>query len=153
MRAASVIGQTHKSKSHTINTKRGLDYLLSQLRKVKSCGQDRFIACCPAHHDKNPSLAIRTNGGVILLKCFAGCSTFEIVSSIGMVLAELFPESNEFRKPLKNPFPAVDVLRCIKREVMIITVTAIRIVNGEKIEKSELDRLILACSLIEVAYD
>ncbi|MCP5273491.1 MAG: DNA primase [Burkholderiales bacterium] len=132
--------------------KRGIDHLLSQLFKVKKTGNGRYLACCPAHQDKNPSLAIRDDDGTILLKCFAGCSAFEIVSSIGMELSDLFPESGE-RKPIKNPFPAVDVLRCIQREAMIITVTAIRIINGKRVDKSEIDRMILACSLIEAAYD
>ena len=139
------------SRNNTFD--RGLNYLLNHLRKVKQTGYGRYIACCPAHDDKHPSLAIRDDNGTILLKCFAGCSAFEIVSSIGMELADLFPESNEQRKPIKNPFPAVDVLRCIQREALIITITACRIINGKKIEKSELDRLILACNLIEAAYE
>lgn len=139
------------SRNYTFD--RSLNYLLNHLRKVKQTGHGRYIACCPAHDDTHPSLAIRDDSGTILLKCFAGCNAFEIVSAIGMELADLFPESNEQRKPIKNPFPAVDVLRCIQREVMIITVTAIRIVDGGKIEKSELERVILACNLIEAAYE
>jgi hypothetical protein len=34
-----------------------------------------WVARCPAHHDRTPSLSIReTDGGRLLLKCFAGCS-------------------------------------------------------------------------------
>lgn len=134
------------------NIERGLSYMLNHLRKVKQTGRGRYIACCPAHEDKHPSLAIRDDNGTILIKCFAGCSVYEIVAAVGMELGDLFPESNA-RKPIKNPFPAVDVLRCIQREAMIITVTAIRIADGKKIEKSELERMILACNLIGAAYE
>ena len=37
-----------------------------------------FIARCPAHHDKTPSLSISEKAGKILLHCFAGC-TFDSV--------------------------------------------------------------------------
>lgn len=134
-------------------SKHDINNLLNQLEKVKQTGHGRFIACCPAHQDKSPSLAIRDDHGTILLKCFAGCSAYEIVSAVGMQLHDLFPETSEQRKSVKNPFPAADVLRCIQREALIITVTAIRIVNGKEIEKSELERMIFACNLIEAAYE
>ena len=35
------------------------DKLISQLESVRSTGGDRWIARCPAHEDKSPSLAIR----------------------------------------------------------------------------------------------
>lgn len=132
---------------------RDINHLLNQLDKVRPTGHGRYIACCPAHSDKNPSLAIRNDNGTVLLKCFAGCSAFEIVSAVGMQLQDLFPQSDEQRKPIKSPFPSADVLRCLQREALIITVAAIRIVNGKEIEKSELERAILACNLIRAAYE
>jgi hypothetical protein len=116
-------------------SKRGINHLLNQLNKVRPTGHGRYIACCPAHSDKNPSLAIRDDNGTVLLKCFAGCSAFEIVSAVGMQLHDLFPETSEQRKPIKNPFPATDVLRCIQREALIITIIAIRVFNEKKSRK------------------
>lgn len=58
-----VFGNTARS-NYTSN----LDLLLNQLRKVKSTGRGHFIAICPSHDDKNPSLTIRsTDDGKILL--------------------------------------------------------------------------------------
>lgn len=33
--------------------------LIDRLQKVRRTGQGRWIACCPAHNDKSPSLAVR----------------------------------------------------------------------------------------------
>lgn len=75
-----------------------LDKVLTRLDKVKSAGIDKWKACCPAHDDKHPSLAIsETSGGVILLKCWAGCTTKEIVSAIGLELRDLFPGDKQPR--------------------------------------------------------
>nr|WP_225777337.1 virulence-associated protein E [Pseudomonas sp. Marseille-Q3773] len=69
-----------------------LDKVILRLEKVRPTGTGKWKACCPAHDDKHPSLAIReTSDGVVLLKCWAGCTTIEIVSAIGLELRDLFP--------------------------------------------------------------
>lgn len=76
-----------------------LDKVLSCLDKVKPAGANKWKACCPAHADKNPSLAIsETSEGVVLLKCWAGCTTREIVSAIGLELRDLFPGDKQPRR-------------------------------------------------------
>lgn len=76
-----------------------LDKVLSCLDKVKSAGTNKWKACCPAHDDKHPSLAIsETSEGVVLLKCWAGCTTKEIVSAIGLELRDLFPGEKQTRR-------------------------------------------------------
>lgn len=76
-----------------------LDKVLSCLDKVKSAGASKWKACCPAHNDKNPSLAIsETSDGIVLLKCWAGCTTNEIVSAIGLELRDLFPGDKQPRR-------------------------------------------------------
>ncbi|MGA9095403.1 MAG: virulence-associated protein E [Pseudomonas alloputida] len=76
-----------------------LDKVLNRLEKVKSAGANKWKACCPAHDDKHPTLAItETSQGVVLLKCWAGCSTKEIVSAIGLELRDLFPGDKQPRR-------------------------------------------------------
>jgi DNA primase len=41
-----------------------------------------FMACCPAHNDINPSLAIDENNGSLLVKCFAGCDQDSVVGEL-----------------------------------------------------------------------
>jgi hypothetical protein len=41
-----------------------------------------YTACCPAHEDSNPSLAIREVDGKILLHCHAGCSQRDVIEAL-----------------------------------------------------------------------
>ncbi|WP_447902142.1 virulence-associated protein E [Pseudomonas serbica] len=78
-----------------------LEKVLSCLDKVKPAGANKWKACCPAHDDKTPSLAIsETSDGTVLLKCWVGCTAQSIVSAIGLELRDLFPgETRERRGP------------------------------------------------------
>ena len=67
--------------------------LLALLDGVKKTGGNSYVARCPAHDDKSPSLAVSVaEDGRILMHCFAGCSTSDVMSSLGLGLADLFPE-------------------------------------------------------------
>lgn len=73
--------------------KNNIEGLLSKLDKVRPSGDGKYMACCPAHSDSDPSLAIKeTSDGRILLHCFAGCGANEVTAAIGMTLQDLFPE-------------------------------------------------------------
>lgn len=92
-----------------------LEKIISRLDKVKSAGANKWIACCPAHLDKTPSLSIsETSDGVLLVKCWAGCSANDIVQSIGLQLRDLFPGSN---RKCRGPSKAA-----IEHERMIIRI-------------------------------
>lgn len=50
-----------------------------------------YAACCPAHDDENPSLAVSEDqNGTILLHCFAGCNIDDICRSLGLQVSDLF---------------------------------------------------------------
>ena len=69
-----------------------IDKLLPKLSRVKQGKAGAWTACCPAHDDKSPSLKItETADGVVLLKCWSGCTAAEIVAAIGLELRDLFP--------------------------------------------------------------
>jgi DNA primase len=40
------------------------------------------MGCCPAHDDRNPSLAIREVDGKLLFHCHAGCSQREVIEAL-----------------------------------------------------------------------
>ncbi len=42
----------------------------------------KFIACCPAHDDHNPSLSVEEVAGKVLVHCHAGCSQDEVISAL-----------------------------------------------------------------------
>ena len=68
-----------------------IEKVLSRLPNHKAAGTG-FSACCPAHDDRTPSLSItETEGGTVLLKCHAGCSTEQVLAALGLPIADLFP--------------------------------------------------------------
>lgn len=67
--------------------------LLGLLSGVKRTARG-WSSRCPAHNDKSPSLSVcEAEGGRILLHCFAGCTTEDVCSSIGIRLADLFMDA------------------------------------------------------------
>jgi putative DNA primase/helicase len=70
-----------------------LDIILSKLSGVRRSGTG-YIARCPAHDDRHPSLKIDQSNGKILLHCFAGCRVEDIVSALGMEMGDLFEDSD-----------------------------------------------------------
>jgi RecA-family ATPase len=70
-----------------------LNNVLSRLEGVKQIGP-RFIARCPAHQDRSPSLSLSQGvDGRVLIHCHAGCQTRDVLAAIGLELRDLFPGS------------------------------------------------------------
>ncbi len=69
-----------------------LDTILDRLENVRTMAGGERSARCPAHDDRNNSLSVGTGeGGRVLLKCHAGCTTEAIVGALGLTIADLFP--------------------------------------------------------------
>ena len=67
-----------------------IEDFLSHLDSVRRTSRG-FVAICPAHADRHPSLSI--SEGVdrrILIHCFAGCIAEDICSAIGLRIVDLF---------------------------------------------------------------
>jgi len=72
--------------------------LLSRLRGVRASGQRRWLALCPAHDERKRSLSVREGGdGRILLHCFAGCTSEQIIAALGLTAADLRPRSRRIK--------------------------------------------------------
>lgn len=105
-----------------------IETLFARLDAVAETARGKWVARCPAHNDKSPSLSIKeTTDGVVLLRCFAGCSAFEVVNAIDLELSDLFPRQENFDhsqpgKPQRKPFHAADVLRAVLHEITVIGV-------------------------------
>ena len=135
-----------------------IDAMLSRLEGVKRTGNSTWIARCPAHADKNPSLSLREiDPGAVLVHCFAGCSVHEVVAAVDLTLEDLFPPrpvNPEFiGKPERRPFPAADVLRAIGFEAQIITLAALHIHKSGKLSEADRERLLVANGRIQSALD
>lgn len=134
-----------------------LDNILSRLQKVKG-RNGNYVACCPAHGDRNPSMTIKeTDDGKILLHCFAGCSVSEIAGAIGIDLSDLFPPSENVayeNKPQRRPkFLASDLLKVIHFEATVVALAAHQMAKGRPLSEEDMDRLLLAQQRITEALD
>lgn len=74
--------------------------ILSRFDKVRPAGKNQWLAPCPAHQDKSPSLSIKeTEQGNTLVHCFAGCTPRDVVGAIGLGLNDLFLEQRQGERP------------------------------------------------------
>jgi len=68
--------------------------ILERLEKVKSSGAGKYMACCPAHADRSPSLSLQElDDGRILMHCFAGCPPVDVLTALDIAASDLYPES------------------------------------------------------------
>ena len=101
-----------------------VDALLNRLHGVKQTGPNKWLAKCPAHDDRSPSLAIRlAYDDKVLLHCFGGCSVVDVVGSMGLQLSDLFPKQPGNGKPINQPrFNAAELMALCIQESMILVV-------------------------------
>jgi hypothetical protein len=78
-----------------------VESILAGLQKV-SRSANGWMALCPGHADRNPSLSIREGNGKILVHCFAGCTVESICEVLGIRTADLFVGPRIWQMP-KEP--------------------------------------------------
>ena len=118
-------------RNHYIPNGAGL--LLSRLDGVRQTGDSKWLARCPSHEDRSPSLSIsETNDGTILIHCFAGCGGADVVGAVGLEWSALFPDrpTDHRRKPIRPHVDYRAVLRCVAVEARIIEICAGDLANG-----------------------
>lgn len=82
MRTASFMGEAHAWQAL-----RGLPQFHASPDTA-----NQWIACCPAHEDRHPSLSITENeDGRVLMKCHAGCTFEQICEALHRDKADFFP--------------------------------------------------------------
>jgi hypothetical protein len=122
-----------------------IEKLTTRLEGVKRTGPGRFVAICPAHDDKNPSLVVTEKDGKPLFHCFAGCPPAEVLAAVGLTFADLYPERPTYTKGRRaaqfNPY---DVLKCLTREAGIVTLAAAQVSTGHPLTTADAERVRLA---------
>lgn len=134
---------------------RNLEGVLSRLSKVRG-RNGHWIACCPAHDDRTPSMTIReTEDGTILMHCFSGCSIGQIADALGVDLSDLFPPSQteHHAAPSRRKFIASDLLRAVSFEAMVVAAAAIEMAEGKPLSAADKDRVLLSAQRINDALE
>jgi len=115
-----------------------IEMLLDALRKVRVTGSGEWVACCPAHDDRSPSLAIKDNGdGRILVHCFAGCAVEDVLGSVGMILSDLMPEKALDHRVKRIPFNPRTVLEANAFNSLIVAIAASDMAKGKTLTTDE----------------
>jgi len=130
--------------------------IISACKKARQTGPDSWVACCPAHEDKNPSMTVReTPEGMVLVHCFAGCSLEDICGAVGVKVEDLFPEKLERTVPKfrGQPFSAADVLRCLATEALVAAVIASDMHTKGSVSEVDRKRLWVAATRLRNAKD
>lgn len=116
--------------------------VLPRLECVREFGNGRGIARCPAHDDKNPSLAFRIcDDGTLLLKCWAGCSPHGIVDALGLKVRDLFVNQRVDRRRLNERIDYRQALALIMRESMLVLLAANDTQRGIALSDGDMVRL------------
>lgn len=77
--------------------------LLDRLEYVRGNGRDRWVARCPAHDDRDPSLSIaETTDGRVLIHCHAGCGAIAVLDAVGLNWGDLFSPNDNYRPLFKK---------------------------------------------------
>lgn len=147
-------GEAAKQKHYTANHS-PIDMLLSHLDRVKRTGNSTWLARCPAHQDRSPSLSIREADDKVLIHCHAGCSVHEVVAAVGLEISDLFPprpvDPSQVGKPMRRPFPCADAFRAVAFEATIVALAGAAIIAGEPFSQFDKDRLLVAVGRINDA--
>ncbi len=131
--------------------------LLDRLDGVKHTGPGRFMARCPAHDDKSPSLGVKDCGdGVTVVNCLAGCETEDVLSAVGLTFSDLYPEriaTEHSYKPVRQRFDARQALRVLRSEATLVAIAAENIAKGITLSDEDRDRVFNSACRIRAASD
>ena len=118
--------------------------VLAALDAVRKTAPDRWLAQCPAHPDRSPSLSIREmDDGRVLLHCFASCETEAVLEAISLPMTVLFPKGSAEHayKGTGGGIPAKDLLVILDHELTVAWFILNEIVEKRTVSKSEVERL------------
>jgi len=120
--------------------------LLGRLQGVRPCGTGAWMARCPSHEDRSPSLSIRElEDHTLLLHCFAGCASGAILGAIGLELRDLFPVPLSHRVAPRHRgmhhHAACDALRVLRGDSLIVAIAAGNLAAGQTLDDHDLKTL------------
>lgn len=101
-----------------------IENILNRLEKVRPNGANRWIACCPAHADRTPSMSIKYTGERVLIHCFAGCETGDVLTAVGLSWADVMPPRTEHEKAAYRQVKRAQQLRRVLEHERLILMLA-----------------------------
>jgi hypothetical protein len=98
---------SHNCESHDRQGNRQMLWEVLNALESRGCRPKKYgnqwIAHCPAHNDRRPSLSIREcDDRRVLMHCFAGCAVENIVAALGLRMKDLAPVGTNKEAPSLN---------------------------------------------------
>jgi len=127
------------------------EMFLSRLSGVKNTGRDKWLAICPAHDDRSPSLSIKQIDERILIRCFAGCGYLDVLAAVGLDASALFPDkvSNPYEKKKPAPrFSKAELFDLVVQEGGIVALAFNDLMLGLTLSDTDRERAIDAYNAI-----
>ena len=121
-----------------------INTLLDRLDGVKELnnGSGKYIAKCPSHDDSSPSLAIKDDGGLVLLHCFAGCDPESVLDALGLSFSDLYPEplGHHFKSKQPRVSPR-EILETLDHESLVVTLIGADFIKRRSLDEETWSRL------------
>ena len=134
--------------------------LLDRLERVKQTGPGRWIARCPAHEDRSPSLSVRElDDGRVLVHDFGGCAVGEVLATLGLEMKDLFPArlagaaDTGGYAPSHSRIPARDLLEILDHEIAVACLIICDVLENHTADRTQWARLAAAAARIGKARD
>ena len=138
--------------NHSTHPAAGVRVLLSRLDGVMRNGQDRWMAKCPAHDDRGPSLSIKDTGTRTLIHCFAGCEAEDVLAAVGMAWRDLYRDewqaAREAALHQRIKLPPIDPL-ALERRIIDLAESDLR--AGKELSLEDRMRLQIALERVKGA--
>lgn len=109
--------------------------IVSRLDHCRQVGSDKWMARCPAHDDRGPSLSIKDVGdGRTLIHCFAGCGAIDVLAAIGMEPSDLYPPTDRNYQSITRKRRELTV------DELVVEIGRADMRKGKRLEGKDLER-------------
>lgn len=132
-----------------------IESFLNKLQKVKRRGHGQWMACCPVHQEKTPSLSIKDDNGTVIMHCFGcGAGGVEVTGALSLDPSELFPPRDNYNPATdskkRSYFPADQVLEALQTEATVLLILTKDILDNG-ISEEVRNRLLLSVERLHAA--
>ena len=136
-----------------------IDILLNRLQGVKQLHKGihaaRYVAKCPAHDDRNPSLAVTlTNHDQVLIYCHSQkCGANDVLAAVGLEFKDLHDKRLDYRgyKRVKRAFSLEQLFEVAQYDIAFISQCNKILIEGKPLPEQTLLNLFMVSERLAFA--
>lgn len=131
-----------------------IENFLSRLEKVKQVGQGQWVACCPVHDDKNPSMSVSEKNETFVVHCHS-CKAggTEIMESVGLTANDFYEQVDipHHIKPIKRRWSTRQICELGGESMSVVALLLERLMTLG-LEDDEIDTLRLESQKLIILF-